>query len=64
VVKGFAACGFGDVPLLFAQRGDCGLVNSDDGPALAVCIGDKWAVQGRDGLVYVPLKDGLRAWRV
>ncbi|WP_143589608.1 DUF6950 family protein [Thalassospira mesophila] len=64
VVKAFAACGFADVPPLFARRGDCGLVPSDDGPALAVCMGKNWAAQGKDGLVYVPLQDGLRAWRV
>jgi hypothetical protein len=64
VATAFAACGFGDVPPLFARRGDCGLISTDDGPALAVCMGKNWAAQGKDGLVYVPLQDGLRAWRV
>ena len=64
VAKAFAACGFGDVPPIFARRGDCGLVPGDGGPALAVCLGKMWAAQSKDGLVYLPLKNGLRAWRI
>ncbi|PKR54398.1 DUF6950 family protein [Thalassospira marina] len=64
VAKAFAACGFGYVPVLFARRGDCGLVSTDDGPALAVCMGATWVAQGKNGLVQKPLKEGLRAWRV
>lgn len=56
--------GWPEVPRLMAQRGDVGLVNTDQGEALAICIGPRWAVQGAGGLVFMSLKSGLRAWRV
>lgn len=53
-----------EIPVLTARRGDVGIIPTDDGEALAICLGARWAAQGADGLVYVPLKTGLRAWRI
>ncbi|MFH1806822.1 MAG: hypothetical protein ABID63_18230 [Pseudomonadota bacterium] len=56
--------GWPSVPVLTARRGDVGLVPTDQGEALAICLGARWVAQGRGGLVYLPLKNGLCAWRV
>lgn len=56
--------GWPEVPVLTARRGDVGLVPTEEGEALAICIGACWAAQGADGLVSLPLKTGLRAWRI
>jgi hypothetical protein len=59
-----AGLGWPEIPVLMARRGDVGLVNTDEGEALAICIGARWATQGAAGLVYLSIKSGLRAWRV
>lgn len=47
---------------LRARMGDVGLV--DEGKALAVCLGDAWAVPTRHGLGLLPLAAAVQAWRV
>lgn len=56
--------GWPEIPVLMARRGDVGLVDTDQGEALAICVGPKWAVQGASGLAFMSIKSGLRAWRV
>lgn len=48
-----------------AQRGDVVLFESGDGPALGVCIGDKFAaVRPVGGVGYFAMRHALTAWRV
>lgn len=47
VEKITADLGWPEVTRLTARRGDVGLVDTELGEALALCIGPKWAVQGR-----------------
>lgn len=51
-----------------AQRGDVLLVSAPECPpellAMGVCVGAHIAAMGRDGVNFVPLARGLRAWRV
>ncbi len=60
--------GWPEIPVLMARRGDIGLVPSGlpgaASDAAAFCLGPHWATQGDGGLVNLPLKQGLRAWRV
>jgi hypothetical protein len=48
----------------YAQRGDAILYDCGDGDALGVCIGDKIAVMGQDGLVILPMSECLKSWSV
>lgn len=50
------------IPAL-ASVGDIGLVTTKGRESLAVCGGDTWFGPGENGLVHVPLLDGLSAWR-
>ena len=64
------ACGFSEVPLALAQRGD--VVSVDSGSekcaalkvALGVCIGSLAAFASRDGLVFYPISECRKAWRI
>lgn len=49
---------------LQARRGDVCLVETPDGPGLAVCVGPVAVVPGADGLVRKPLREVIKAWRV
>jgi hypothetical protein len=49
---------------LYAKRGDIVLFKSEDGDALGICIGDKIAAIGADGLVILPMSECLKAWSV
>lgn len=49
---------------LLAQRGDVVSVDTEDGPALGVCVGAKVAVVGKTGLVQMQLRGARKAWRV
>lgn len=57
-----------EVPVLMARRGDVGLVPSGlpgaQSEAAAICLGAHWATQGENGLINLPIKAGLRAWRI
>jgi len=52
------------INLLAAQRGDFIEVETDIGEAIGVCIGEKVAVMGEDGLEFMPMTHGIRAWKV
>lgn len=47
-----------------AKRGDVVSHQNDDGVALGICIGDKIAAIGEDGVLLLPMKDALKAWNV
>lgn len=46
---------------LLACEGDVGLTASG---TLVVCLGAQWAAPGQRGLVLLPLRDAVAAWRV
>jgi uncharacterized protein DUF6950 len=50
----------------FARRGDIGLVPGNGSPALGVVdtSGKNFAVHGKDGLDFIPLKNAIKIWRV
>lgn len=50
------------VPAL-AAAGDVGLINTDRGPALVVCVGAVWLGAAPFGLTLVPRGAVLLAWR-
>ena len=56
--------GHAEVAPLMAQRGDMVLVEAEAGPALGVCLGEAAAVAGQEGMIMVPARSWLRAWRV
>lgn len=47
-----------------AQRGDIAAIVTSAQTAVGVCVGRMVAFTGKDGLVYYPLKDCKRAWRI
>jgi len=47
-----------------AQRGDVALIDTPDGDALSLVVGDKVAAMGKDGLVFLPLSAAKQAWKV
>jgi hypothetical protein len=48
-----------------AQRGDVVLFVSGSGPALGVCVGDKFAaIRREDGVGYFSMRHAITAWRV
>lgn len=50
---------------LFAQRGDVVAIDTDDGPALGICLGAELAFIAQDGGVTLrPITDAVKAWRV
>ena len=53
-----------EVPPQQAGRGDVGLIDTPDGDALSLIIGDKVAAMGKDGLVFLPRDAVKRAWKV
>lgn len=54
-----------ECPPLRAQRGDGVLFDGEAGPTLAVCVGEKLAAPSlNDGLAFLPLAVGRRAWRI
>lgn len=64
-VKVCKECGFQEIPVLMAQRGDTLLLREKDaGPVLGFCDGPHGVFAGLHGLKFVPLADCQRAWRV
>lgn len=54
-----------EIEPLKAQRGDLLLwVQSERGETLGVCVGAQGAFAGPKGLVFIPVKDCVTAWRV
>lgn len=49
---------------MLARRGDVVLVNTEEGPALGICVGAKCAYLGPAGLVFLGLDVAQAAWRV
>lgn len=48
-----------------AQRGDVILFESGSGPALGICVGDKFAaVPPEGGIKYFAMRHAVTAWRV
>ncbi len=47
-----------------AQRGDIVLYESGVGPALGICIGDKFAAMRENGVGYFSMRHALKSWRV
>ena len=47
-----------------AGRGDVGLIDTPDGDALSLIVGDKVAAMGKNGLVFLPRDALKRAWKV
>lgn len=52
------------VPRLLARRGDACLVDTPDGPGVAVCVGSVALIPGPNGLISKPLRSVIKAWRV
>lgn len=64
-VEGLATKAWGEPKAAaYARRGDVILYDCGDGDALGVCIGDKIAVMGQDGLVILPMSECLKSWSV
>lgn len=64
-VEGIATACLGEAkqPKL-AKRGDVVSLENDDAIALGICVGDKIAAIGKDGVVFVPMKNALKAWSI
>lgn len=63
-VVGLANLAFGaPVPPMLAGRGDVVLVETQDGDALSLCVGDRLAAQGASGIEYLPLTSAKAAWK-
>lgn len=52
-----------EIPPGLAAAGDVGLIETDRGPALVVCMGRVWLAAGPFGLTPVSRSAVLRAWR-
>ena len=57
--------GLKTIPLAFAQRGDVvGCMTEEHGETLGICIGSKFVSTGEDELVFLPMKEVIKAWRI
>ena len=52
------------IKLTMAQRGDVALISTPNGDALSLVIGNHLAAMGRSGLVFLPVSEAKKAWRV
>ena len=54
------------IPVAMAQRGDVVYIQHPQTgrDCLAICCGNELASPGPDGLLYVPVSNGIMAWRV
>lgn len=57
-------CGLREIKPAFAQRGDFVLSLTEGRETLCVCIGTELAAPGAAGLVFRPMSEALRAWRI
>ena len=53
-----------EIKVLEAQRGDVVLIDTPDGDALSLVVGDKVAAMGKDGLIFLRLDAAKKAWKV
>lgn len=60
----FARRGWPEVPPARARRGDVATTTTPQGEALGVVIGAQVAHAGPNGLVFTPLANCRRAWRI
>lgn len=47
-----------------AKRGDVISHENDDAIALGICVGSKIAAIGKDGVVFLPMKNAIKAWSI
>lgn len=59
-----ASRGGPECPPLCARVGDVGIVNDGERDALAVCLGEVWAVPVTGGLAVMLFESAQRAWRI
>lgn len=63
-----AACGYAEVPVAMAQRGDAVLLHAPEcqpeGKALGICLGVRIVSQTESSLVFDSRSRALRAWRI
>ena len=59
-----SALGWPSCALASARRGDAVLADTDNGPALGVCLGERSAFVGPHGLWFVKTLNCRRAWRI
>ena len=52
------------IPASKAKRGDVVLVDTEGRHALGICIGERVAAPGRDGLVFPLMDQWIKAWTV
>lgn len=53
-----------NIKLTMAQRGDVALISTPNGDALSLVIGNQLAAMGKEGLVFLPISEAKKAWRV
>lgn len=56
--------GFEEVPPLSARRGDVMLYQQEGRTVIGVCNGATILSPGKDGMGFVPISAGQRAWRI
>jgi len=47
-----------------AMRGDVALIDTPEGDALSLVIGQQLAAMSKEGLIFLPLQAAKKAWRV
>lgn len=52
------------IKLTMAQRGDVALISTPNGDALSLVLGNQLAAMGKDGLVFLPVSEAKKAWRI
>lgn len=52
------------IDIKFAMRGDVGLIETPEGDALSLVIGNQVAAMSKTGLVFLPLSAVKKVWRV
>lgn len=52
------------VKVAMAQRGDVALISTPTGDALSLVLGNQLAAMGKNGLVFLPISEAKKAWRV
>lgn len=52
------------IPVSLTQRGDLVGHKSGDGCSMGVCLGDKFAALGDNGLEFISMKQAIKAWRI
>ena len=53
-----------EIDVNFLQRGDWAAIDSPEGLAIGVCVGNKIAAVGENGLVFVNNTEARAAWSI